>query len=208
MKILTQTVFLIFTMHLLNAQVGIGTTNPSASALLELDSSNSGLLVPRMEESERLGIGSAANGLLVYQTDVVPGFYYYDGLWKLLTNNQESVKGINTTLVLNGTNLDVTDGKGTITANLSSLKELPTPTASGIMNYWDGIAWVEVASTVNEGATLKMIGGVPTWDGGTPPPPAIGDSYLGGIVFYILFPQKVWGHLSAHYINLKTILYV
>ena len=80
MKILTQTVFLIFTMHLLNAQVGIGTTNPSASALLELDSSNSGLLIPRMEESERLGIGSAANGLLVYQTDVVPGFYYYDGI--------------------------------------------------------------------------------------------------------------------------------
>ena len=211
MKILTQTVFLIFTMHLLNAQVGIGTTNPSASALLELDSSNSGLLVPRMEESERLGIGSAANGLLVYQTDVVPGFYYYDGIsstWQLLTNKEETDKGFNTNVVLDATTLKVTDGKSTIDTDLSSLKELPTPTVNGTMNYWKDGAWIVIAPTLNEGATLQMKSGVPTWVGGTPPPPAIGDSYLGGIVFYILFPQKVWGHLSAHYINLKTILYV
>jgi hypothetical protein len=193
MKILTQTVFLIFTMHLLNAQVGIGTTNPSASALLELDSSNSGLLVPRMEESERLGIGSAANGLLVYQTDVVPGFYYYDGIsstWQLLTNKEETDKGFNTNVVLDATTLKVTDGKSTIDTDLSSLKELPMPTVNGTMNYWKDGAWIVIAPTLNEGATLQMKSGVPTWVGGTPPPPppAIGDSYLGGIVFYIYEP--------------------
>jgi uncharacterized protein (TIGR02145 family) len=38
------------------------------------------------------------------------------------------------------------------------------------MQYWNGTAWVTVAATTNEGATLQMIGGVPTWIGGTPPP--------------------------------------
>jgi uncharacterized protein (TIGR02145 family) len=38
------------------------------------------------------------------------------------------------------------------------------------MQYWNGTAWVTVAATENEGATLQMIGGVPTWIGGTPPP--------------------------------------
>ena len=59
-------------------------------------------------------------------------------------------------------------------------------TAAGQMQYWNGTAWVTVAATENEGATLQMIGGVPTWTGGTPPPPAVGDSYQGGVVFYIL----------------------
>jgi len=41
-----------------------------------------------------------------------------------------------------------------------------------------------VAVTPNEGATLQMIGGVPTWTGGTPP--VVGDAYQGGIIAYIL----------------------
>lgn len=59
-------------------------------------------------------------------------------------------------------------------------------TSSGDMKYWNGTAWVVVAATVNEAATLQLIGGIPTWTGGTPPPPAIGDSYLGGKLAYIL----------------------
>ncbi len=44
-------------------------------------------------------------------------------------------------------------------------------TSAGQMLYWNGTAWVTVATTTNEGATLQMIGGVPTWTGGTPPTP-------------------------------------
>jgi hypothetical protein len=39
------------------------------------------------------------------------------------------------------------------------------------MKYWNGTAWVTIAATENEGATLQMTGGVPAWAGGTPPPP-------------------------------------
>ena len=62
---------------------------------------------------------------------------------------------------------------------------MPTATEAGQMNYWNGSAWITIAATVNEGATLQMIGGVPTWGGGTPPPHQIGDLLYGGMVFYI-----------------------
>ena len=48
---------------------------------------------------------------------------------------------------------------------------VPAGTQAGQMQYWNGTAWVTVAATENEGATLQMIGGIPTWVGGTPPTP-------------------------------------
>jgi uncharacterized protein (TIGR02145 family) len=46
---------------------------------------------------------------------------------------------------------------------------LTNGTEAGQMMYWNGTAWVVVATTANEGAALQLIGGVPTWVGGTPP---------------------------------------
>lgn len=60
-----------------NAQVGIGTTTPHASAALEINSTNKGILVPRMAQANRPA--SPATGLLIYQTDNTPGFYVYNG---------------------------------------------------------------------------------------------------------------------------------
>jgi uncharacterized protein (TIGR02145 family) len=54
-------------------------------------------------------------------------------------------------------------------------------TAAGQMQYWNGTAWVTVAVTVNEAATLQMIGGVPTWTGGTPPTPNVTNATTGKI---------------------------
>ncbi|RTQ51569.1 tail fiber domain-containing protein [Hymenobacter gummosus] len=60
--------------------VGIGTTAPAASALLDLSSTTKGFLAPRMTAAERTAISSPARGLLVYQTDGLQlGFWYYTG---------------------------------------------------------------------------------------------------------------------------------
>jgi len=59
--------------------------------------------------------------------------------------------------------------------------ELPTSGNAGDMAYWNGTAWVTVAATTNEGATLQMIGGVPTWIGGTPPTPNVTNPTTGKI---------------------------
>lgn len=61
--------------------VGVNSTgaNPNSSAMLDVSSTESGMLVPRMTESQKDGIGTPATGLLIYQTNNTPGFYYYNG---------------------------------------------------------------------------------------------------------------------------------
>jgi hypothetical protein len=75
-------ILLIFTLFLISstsAQTGIGTTAPNASAKLEVASTDKGFLLPRMTATQRGNIPSPANGLLVYQTDGVAGFYVNTG---------------------------------------------------------------------------------------------------------------------------------
>lgn len=75
--------FICLASFVAKAQVGIGITNPNASAQLEVNSITKGLLVPRMTYSQRVAISAPATGLLVYQTDAffsyLPGFWYYNG---------------------------------------------------------------------------------------------------------------------------------
>ncbi len=53
---------------LLNANVGIGTATPHASAQMEIASSGRGFLPPRMSEAERNAIAAPAEGLMIYNT--------------------------------------------------------------------------------------------------------------------------------------------
>lgn len=48
------------------SQVGIGTTNPNNSSVLDLTSSNKGVLIPRMTEIQRDAITLPASGLMIY----------------------------------------------------------------------------------------------------------------------------------------------
>ncbi len=59
--------------------VGIGTTKPDPSALLDLNSNSKGFLLPRMSEAQRNAIKSPAIGLMIFQTDQTIGTYTYDG---------------------------------------------------------------------------------------------------------------------------------
>ena len=51
------------------AQVGIGTSNPHASAALEIQSTSKGFLFPRMTKVARDAISNIATGLTIYCTD-------------------------------------------------------------------------------------------------------------------------------------------
>jgi hypothetical protein len=73
--------------------VRIGTAGtPNASAILDLSpdaaTAPKGLLPPRVTLTQRNAIGSPATGLVVYQTDNVPGLYVYNGsIWVLQADN-------------------------------------------------------------------------------------------------------------------------
>ncbi|WP_073204535.1 hypothetical protein [Flavobacterium xinjiangense] len=68
--------FMIITTNMF-AQVGIGTTTPNASSILDLTSSTQGLLTPRMTTVQRMAIVSPADGLMVYDTNL-KSFFHYD----------------------------------------------------------------------------------------------------------------------------------
>ena len=76
------TFLLIILVHFSYSQVGIGTTIPDASAMLDINSTTGGILIPRLTQAERIAITSPATGLLVYQTDNTTGFWYFNGtIW-------------------------------------------------------------------------------------------------------------------------------
>ncbi len=69
---------LLFSASAIQAQVGIGTTNPNASSALDITSTTQGLLLPRMTTAQRNMLrATAANSLMVYDTDL-KSFYYFD----------------------------------------------------------------------------------------------------------------------------------
>jgi uncharacterized protein (TIGR02145 family) len=67
-KVFTILAFLAITITSIAQNVGIGTTTPAASAVLDLNSTSKGLLPPRMTTTERNAIASPATGLIIFNT--------------------------------------------------------------------------------------------------------------------------------------------
>jgi hypothetical protein len=89
-KLLLTLLGVVISVAKLSAQTVIVTddaayTSGQASSVLDMKSTSKGVLVPRMTNAQRTAISSPATGLLVYQTDGTPGFYYYNGSgWTML----------------------------------------------------------------------------------------------------------------------------
>jgi hypothetical protein len=98
------------------AQTGIGTTTPHASAKLDVSSVDKGFLPPRMTSSQRDAIPSPAAGLMVYQTDGTSGLYYYNGAaWIYIINSSTNIVSV----VNGGTGTTTSTGTGSVVLNTS-----------------------------------------------------------------------------------------
>jgi microcystin-dependent protein len=107
-KILLASISLFCTLFTM-AQVAVNTdgTAPNSSAMLDVKSSTKGILIPRMTAAERGLIASPVAGLLVYQTNVPAGYYYYTGTaWKQMVAPLATPANppTNTLLTFDGTN--------------------------------------------------------------------------------------------------------
>lgn len=92
MKVLKSSLLIVAAMFIsfsASAQVGIGTTDPHVSSILELSSTTSGLLIPRVTTTQMTAINgsSPATGLVVYNT-TESCIYFYDGAnWQSTCSN-------------------------------------------------------------------------------------------------------------------------
>ena len=154
---------------------------PDASAMLDVSSSTSGMLVPRMTQAQRDLIPSPGNSLLIFQTDNQPGYYYNAGTgalpdWKRLITSGELPAGT------------VTQVTGTAPVSVVSGTTMPvisvspaTTTAAGTMSAADKIKLNELQNA--DGSETKVMAGANVWLNGvgtTANPYVINSSGGGG----------------------------
>lgn len=118
-------VLVVLFVSTVQAQTGIGTTTPDASAKLDITSTSKGFLIPRMTTVQRSAISSPANGLLVYQTDGVIGFYVNTG-----SSASPAWLRLNNEWTKSGSDISFTTGNISTTGNLTG-GNVATSTLSG-----------------------------------------------------------------------------
>jgi hypothetical protein len=117
-KVLLFLMFLI-TSPVFSQGVGINTdgSSPNTSAILDVKSTSQGVLISRMTEANKNAITSPATGLIIYQTDIVSGFYYYNGtIWVKMSVDGDNIK--NGTSIQTSANYNI-DGNGTLGGDIN-----------------------------------------------------------------------------------------
>lgn len=162
--------------QVVSQKIGNNPTLINASAALEVESTNKGVLVPRVTltgTADATTIATPATSLLVYNTatagtspnDVTPGFYYWNGTaWVRMASGNalmSEVDGVIGNEVLDA----VTNGGLTRTGTGTALDpyklKISDGTASGEVLTWDGTKWVAQASS----ADWKLTGNAGTTAG-------------------------------------------
>ena len=159
-------VFLLLVSFYSFAQTGIGTTTPDASAKLDISSTTKGLLAPRMTAAQKTAISLPANGLLIYQTDGVTGFYINTG-----TSASPAWLRVNTDWTKTGNDIAFTTGNisttGTLTggnASTSTISGFAANVTSTSANYPLTAAdnGKILQSTASSAITVTIPTGLPT----------------------------------------------
>jgi len=91
-----------FTVKAQNKNIGIGTSNPDPAAILDISSTNKGVLVPRLTTAQINAINTPPEGLMVYNLDTACYFYYNKFKWESLCHDEYAS---------NGTHLGVINGE-------------------------------------------------------------------------------------------------
>lgn len=131
------------------AQTGIGTATPDASAKLEVNSTSKGILTPRMTSAQRTAITSPANGLLVFQTDGVTGFYVNTG-----TTASPVWARLNADWTKTGNDIAYTAGNVSTTGNLTG-GNVATSKISGFVSNVTAEGSSRTLATTDNGMVLR-----------------------------------------------------
>ncbi|MEY5049816.1 MAG: hypothetical protein RLZZ175_3175 [Bacteroidota bacterium] len=137
------------------AQVGVGTTTPHASAVLDVTSTTQGFLPPRMTQAQRDAIASPAAGLIIWCTNCGASGelqIYNSTIWSNLSLGGSQVGTISSITCGSATN-NGTLVSGIVASSVSS----EIPYSGGNSGTHDGQT---VTSTGVTGLTATLSGGV------------------------------------------------
>ena len=136
------------------AQVGIGTTTPNSSAILDLTSSSKGMLIPRLTLAQKLSIISPATGLMIYQTDGTYGLCYYDGSsWITLITGGDSWKLTGNSGSIAASNFIGTSDSVDLITKTNNIERMRVLSGGNI-----GIGTTSPGSTLDIKGTLRLSG--------------------------------------------------
>jgi hypothetical protein len=153
-----------------------------ASSVLDVKSTTKGLLIPRLSLTERNAVSNPASGLMIYQTDNTPGFYYYNGsTWTTVGQAPDGSE----TKVNSGASINIT-GTGTQASPYTPAFRTQSVTQAqriAISSPFTGqIVWCSNCGTSGE---MQLYNGSSwtSWCGGTPAPvlPAVTTTAVSSI---------------------------
>ena len=76
--------------ELMAQNVGIGTTSPNSSAVLDLSATNKGMLIPRLTTAQRKAIVNPAMGLMAFDTDKGTVMFFDGSAWRAMSFSDEN----------------------------------------------------------------------------------------------------------------------
>lgn len=145
---------LSFSLLKLSAQdnVGIGTLTPNANALLDLETSNKGLLIPRLSTAQRLaiaGLGATEKALLVFDTDLNTFFYWDATQWVGFPLDNDASNELQN-LVLQNDSILINNGAGIDVSGLLDNTDNQNLSFSNDTLYIENGNWIYAPDNVND----------------------------------------------------------
>lgn len=140
-RLIVFSVLLNLTASITYSQIGIGTSSPHSSSIVDVTATNKALLLPRLTSEQRAGISNPANGLVIFCTNCGTNGemqVYSSTAWKNVLGNtiSASLPVLSTTAISNISYTSVTAGgditysDATVTARGVCLSTSQNPTTS------------------------------------------------------------------------------
>ncbi|HJS53973.1 MAG TPA: tail fiber domain-containing protein [Chitinophagaceae bacterium] len=126
------------------------------SALLDVKSTNKGMLIPRMTTAQRTAIASPATGLLVYDTEANSFWFYNGSAWINITGSGGGGSGVNWKLSGNSGTTPASDFIGTV--DDQSLRFKVNNEHYGMLDINGSILWGKHTGMNNTGYSNIAIG--------------------------------------------------
>jgi len=142
--------FAILSLGIANAQVGINTTSPNASAALDITSTDKGLLIPRMTTAQRTAIATPVEGLSVYDTTTKSNWQYNGTAW---TNASPDMRSVNS-----GSHITNDAGVGGTGINSGGTNVIAIGASAGFANTASNIIAIGASSLVANTTGTNNIG--------------------------------------------------